>query len=219
MNKIATKPNQMKKSLLLIAYFLFSYILLAQDNPEPSFNLPRTLLKISPFQFALQTFELGIEKFNSNYSKSFNLSGGVRTGSDATDNGIGGNLELAYRKYPAPMKIRSRNNHDSYQGIYYSFFLRGEYFKGDDKYYFGNSSFSTDYTATSNSIAPGFTIGYQRTFWQIIILDAYIGGGVKFSKTEFDPGPPNNNYLYYTIFDPGYSGVIPKIGVKIGIGL
>ena len=191
---------------------------MAQANTEPSFNFPRSILKISPFQFALQTFELGIEKFNPNYSKSFNVTAGVRTGSDQTENGIGGNLELGYRKYPAPMKFRSRDNHDSYQGIYYNLFLRGEYFKGDNNYYFGNNQSQVNYTATNKSIAPGFTIGYQRTFWQIIILDAYIGGGVKFSNTEFDPGQPYNN-MYYSIFDPGYSGVFPKIGVKIGIGL
>ncbi len=206
----------MKKNLLFLACFAFATPLLAQENPEPTFKLPKTLLKFTPLQLFLQTFELGTETFNSTYSKSFNVSAGVRTGSESYDKGLGANLELGYRKYPAPMKFRSRNGRDSYQGIYYSLFVRGEYFKGDySDYYYGGSQ-PTDYSEKVFSVAPGFTIGFQKTLWQIIVLDVYIGGGVKFSDVQSTSSPDYNPY--YSIFDPGYTGIYPKTGVKIGIG-
>ena len=204
----------MKRLLFCILYVSYATTLLAQKDSVQSFKLPRALIKISPLQFFAQTFELGIETFNKDYSKSLNMSAGLRTGSESYDDGSGANLEFGYRKYAAPMKFRTRNNHNSYQGVYYSLFIRGEYFKGTTLDY--NSQ--QEYTEKILSIAPGFTIGFQKTLWQIIVLDIYVGGGIKFTDIE-QTNKPNNTQNYYSIFDPGYSGIYPKTGVKIGIGL
>lgn len=208
----------MKKILLVIACFSVGIAVFAQDDSESGFKLPRTFLKISPLQFVANTLELGIEAFNPTYSKSFNFSFGFRSGSNDYYDGNGASVELAYRKYAAPMKYRVRGNRESYQGIYYSFFVRGEYFKGEDEDYY--SGFPETYMQEIFSIAPGFTIGFQKTLWQIIMLDAYVGGGVKFSDVQYlTTSPPVDYEPYYGILDPGYSGIFPKIGVKIGIGL
>ncbi len=205
----------MKKLLFTLVYLSFVTTLLAQTDSVKYFKLPRTLIKISPLQFFSQTFELGIEAFDHNYSKSLNITAGLRTGSNSYDDGSGANLELGYRKYAAPMKFRSRNNHQSYQGIYYSLFVRGEYFKGKNQDY----NYPVEHSEKILSIAPGFTIGFQKTLWQIIVLDIYVGGGIKFTDIEHTNNPNNNYNNYYSIFDPGYSGIYPKTGVKIGIGL
>lgn len=208
----------MKKLLLAFTYLSFTVGLFAQGDSEPGFKLPRYVIKISPLQFVVNTLELGIETFNPTYSKSFNLGLGLRTGSNFYNDGSGVNLELGYRKYAVPMKYRARGNRESYQGIYYSLFVRGEYFKGEnnDYYYTG---FQDSYTEKTFAIVPGFTIGFQKTLWQVILLDAYVGGGIKFSDVEYLTAPPAGYKPYYDIFDPGYSGIYPKIGVKIGIGL
>lgn len=208
----------MKKLLLVFMYLSVTVLLFAQEDSEPSFKLPRSVIKISPFQFALNTLELGIETFNPTYSKSFNFSLGLRTGSNVYNDGSGVNLELGYRKYAAPMKYRVRGNRESYQGIYYSLFVRGEYFKGEKNDYF-YGGYQDSYKEKTFAIAPGFTIGFQKTLWQVILLDAYVGGGVKFSHVDYLTTPPPGYEPYYDIFDPGYSGIYPKIGVKIGIGL
>jgi hypothetical protein len=206
----------MKKLLVILAYLSISTVLIAQEDSEPGFKLPRTVLKISPFQFIVSTLELGIEAFNPAYSRSFNFSAGFRSGSFDYDEGNGASLELGYRKYAAPMKYRARGNRESYQGVYYSLFVRGEYFKGEDSDYY--YSYPDTYTEKIFSIAPGFTIGFQKTLWQVILLDAYVGGGIKFSDVEYLT--TYDDYVpYYTIYDPGYSGIFPKIGVKIGIAL
>ena len=207
----------MKKILVVFTYLSFTTILFAQEDSEPGFKLPRAVLKISPFHFVVNTLELGVEAFNPSYSRSFNFSVGFRTGSNDYYDGNGASLELGYRKYAAPMKYRARGNRESYQGVYYSLFVRGEYFKGEnnDYYYTG---YPDSYTEKTYAIAPGFTIGFQKTLWQVILLDAYVGGGVKFSDVEYLTTPPDYE-PYYGIFDPGYSGIFPKIGVKIGIGL
>lgn len=165
----------------------------------------------------MRTFELGIENFNSTYSRSFNLSAGLRTGSNDYEKGLGGGLELAYRKYASPMKFRSRNSRESYQGIYYSLFAKGEYFKGEDPYY---SSASDNYSEKISSVRVGFTIGFRKTLWQIIILDIYAGGGYRYSDVQTTGYYNQSSYgPQYDIFDPGYSGIYPKTDVKIGIGL
>ncbi|MBL7856876.1 MAG: hypothetical protein JNM57_04240 [Cyclobacteriaceae bacterium] len=206
----------MKNLILTLTFLSCSLFVLAQDN-DLEFKLPKTFIKLSPLQFALNTLELGIETFNPTYSKSFNLSAGLRSGSIAYDEGAGGSLEISFRKYAAPMKFRQRGNRMSYQGIYYSFFLRGEYFKGENTdYYYGSDP--SKYTEKTLSLTPGFTIGYQKTLWQILLLDVYVGGGVKFTDIEYPDGQPVYE-PYYDVFDPGYSGIYPKIGAKIGIGL
>ncbi len=197
--------------------FLMSCTVLYGQADSASFTLPKTIIKISPLQFAIQTFEIGIEQFNSAYSKSFNVSAGIRTGSNNYENGFGGGIELGFRKYAAPMKFRVRNNRESYQGIYYGFFARGDYFKGEDAYY--NSGSNT--IDKISSIGAGFTIGFQKTIWQIIILDMYVGGAYRYSDIQqsgYYNGQPDYRSTY-DIFDPGYTGIYPKIGLKIGIGL
>lgn len=208
----------MKKLLVTITFLSCVTLLFAQDDSEYGFKLPKVVMKISPFQFVVSTLELGVEAFNSTYSRSFNASVGFRTGSNYYYNdGYGASLELGYRKYVAPMKYRARNNRESYQGVYYSLFVRGEYFKGEsNEYYYGYPDTNTE---KIYSIAPGFTIGFQKTLWQVILLDAYVGGGVKFSDIQYQTEPPPDYEPYYEIFDPGYSGIFPKIGVKIGVGL
>ena len=206
----------MKTIIVALTFTLFTATVSAQDSP--SFKLPRAVIKISPLQFVLQTFELGVETFNKTYSRSFNLSAGVRTGADYYEKGVGAGVEIGYRKYAAPMKFRSRNNRDSYQGIYYGLFVKGEYFKGEDPYYGSNAS--DDYSEKILSVSTGLTIGFQKTLWQILLLDVYVGGGYKFSDIDV------TGYLSQPdwdtdqgIFGPGYTGVYPKMGVKIGIGL
>lgn len=209
----------MKKLLFACLFLSITSMLYAQESTEPGFTLPRVVVKISPLQFAVNTLELGLEVFNPTYSKSFNINLGFRSNSDYYYyDGYGTSTEIAYRKYVAPMKYRERGGRESYQGIYYSLLARGEYFKGEDEYNDYNTGSLNRYNEKIWSITPGFTIGYQKTIWKVILLDAYVGGGVKFTTIQRNISL-SDDYNYYGIFDPGYSGIYPKIGVKIGIGL
>jgi hypothetical protein len=76
--------------------------------------------------------------------------------------------------------------------------------------------YNSDYKQTITSVSPGFTLGLQKTLWRVVFLDVYVGGGIRFS----DITPPTTSQYYDSdITDPGYEGIYPKIGAKIGVGL
>lgn len=196
--------------LLVVSFELWSQ----EIDDENSFIVPRSLIKIAPLQFFSSTLEMGIENFNADRNKSFNIDIGFRSGSADFRRGKGISTEIAYRKYASGLKMHTRKDRRFYQGIYYSVFVKAIYFKGEERYSFSTIDPVYDDQEIWN-VGPGFTLGLQKTLWQIIYLDVFIGGGIKFS-TYSDGGDP---YFEPTITDPGYEGIYPKIGAKIGIGL
>jgi hypothetical protein len=77
-----------------------------------------------------------------------------------------------------------------------------------------------EYTERVTNGGFGFTIGYQKTLWQVVFMEAFIGGGVQFSGRSVSGDRPDDSFYYYTgITDPGYKGIMPKIGLHLGIGL
>jgi hypothetical protein len=209
---------------LLFAIFLSTPLLsIAQEEIKPAFTLPRSVIKLAPLQFFSNTLELGLESFNKDFSRSFDGSIGFRSGASDFEDGRGLALELGYRKYVSPMKLRVRKDRQFYQGIYYNVAVKGSYFSGTyrDYYYYDpntGSSYTQDYDQKVKAISPSFTLGLQKTLWQIILLDVYVGGGIRFS--DVDSELPDPNYYYGDgIFGPAYDGIYPKIGAKIGVGL
>jgi hypothetical protein len=78
-----------------------------------------------------------------------------------------------------------------------------------------------DYHESVGNWGFGFTLGYQRTLWEVVFLEAFVGGGIQFSdRISSGQLPPDGLiYQYDGITDPGYKGILPKIGLMIGIGL
>jgi hypothetical protein len=208
------------RQLICIACLAFAFHCGAQEITEPTFALPRNLIKLSPLQLFTNTLEIGVESFNSSFSKSFQASVGFRSGGLEYNKSKGVSLELAYRKYVLPMKFNTRKHRGFYQGIYYSVFVQGAYFKGTEHYGYypnpGTGVTTGDFEQTIRSISPGFTLGLQKTLWKVVFLDVYVGGGLRFSDID---APNVSQYVDYTITDPGYEGIYPKIGAKIGVGL
>jgi hypothetical protein len=187
----------------------------AQTTQETK-PVPGALIKIAPFQFFSHTLELSIEALNADYTKAFQLSAGFRSGQGDVIEGKGITGTIAYRKYVRPLSMPSKKNPDAVQGIYYSLLLRGEYFKGEEEYY-GFSQFERT-KETIYNLSPGFTIGLQRTIFEVLFLDVYIGGAIKFAAIDYEGTPPYEQ-VDYDIFHPGYEGIYPVLGVKIGVGL
>ena len=202
----------MRKYILPLFLFI-TFQSWSQQTDEEKFVVPNALIKISPLQFFSSTLEMGIESFNAARNKSFNIDLGFRSGSADYRKGTGISGEIAYRKYASGLKMHTRKDRRFYQGIYYSVFVKVIYFHGEERY-----SYTIDPVDEDQEIwngGPGFTLGLQKTLWQIIYLDVFIGGGIKFSNYSNDGDP----YFEPTITDPGYEGIYPKIGAKIGIGL
>ncbi len=203
-------------------YLLFVFLLgigsaaIAQDTstssdlPGPT---PHQIIKISPFQFFAQTFEMSLESINQNYTKAFQISAGYRSGQVDFSDGRGATVTLAYRNYARPLNAPVKNHPEVTQGIYYSIYVKGDSFKGTETY-FGQPSSETKIL----SFSPGFTLGVQRTLFEVLFLDIYVGGGIKFpSITYSQANHPDQSH--YDIMSPGYSGIYPAIGIKVGIRL
>lgn len=230
---MTTNPIPLAAALLTSLLISGAY---AQDAESPEAAEPpsRTVFKLSPQHFTVSSLKAGIERFNPHYSGSFSImiTGRLEKEKDPFDNtgynGLG--AELQFRKYISPMKARtSKAGNHFHQGVYGALYLQGGFF---------NSSYSDSYDSYDpNTGAPtqiwyqyeqnisngglGFTIGYQKTVWQVVFLEAFIGGGIQFAGEEvtgYKPSP----VMFDTsggITDPAYEGIMPKIGVNIGIGL
>src|SRR5688572_17580349 len=71
----------------------------AQETSPPDLKLPRTIFKVSPFQRAYDTYEVGLEVFNKVRSRSVQVSPGYRSHSTTYTTNKGISLELAHRGY------------------------------------------------------------------------------------------------------------------------
>ncbi len=71
------------------------------------------------------------------------------------------------------------------------------------------------------SAFPGVQLGVARTFWDILYIEGYIGGGVRYafyedSNPNFQQDDPYYSN-YYDVSDAEYRGVAPNIGMKVGV--
>jgi len=226
------------KILLSISLLLHSLVAVCQT--EEPLTTPRALFKVAPQNFIENTLKVGVEVFNKKRSKSISLYlyGRLESNSeiqpyyygDKYYKGLGS--ELQYRKYISPIKSYTTRKGKNYlQGIYVSGYLQGASFVNDGEFIYysfdQNTGQQTKTFITINesvgNIGTGFTLGVHRTLWNVLFIDAYIGGGVQWSDIVRSPTPPstllNNYYGYYSITDPGYQGIMPKFGLQLGISL
>jgi hypothetical protein len=207
-----------KHVLLLI--MVFSVFAANAQSEEKDLVLPKAVFKISPLHFFTSTLQFGTEVFNSRRSRSFNLDIGIRSNSNFYDDVRGITTEIGYRKYVKPMTLKQRKSRQFYQGIYYTFFVQGGYFTGDTDYYSPSSMPSNERDkVTIRSISPGFYMGLQKTLWEVVLMDIYVGGGIRIAEEEHSQAIPNKFYGDDGIVDPGFEGIYPRIGIKFGIGL
>lgn len=203
------------------------------DAQEPE-TISRTIFKLSPQHFTENSLKGGVEHFNKKHSASLIvlITGRMEKNEysihgDGYD-GLAGELQL--RRYISPMKaIVAKNNKVYHQGIYGAVYVQGGSYSGDfrrDYFFYDPNTGSTvtevqyDYEDHVGNWGGGFTIGYQRTFWQVIFVEAFVGGGLQFSDRILTGKLPSTpDYSHYGIADPYYRGILPKIGLNIGIGL
>lgn len=207
---------------------------LAPAFAQDTLTVSRTIFKLSPQHFIDHSLKVGVERFNKTHSGSiaFFMTGRIQNEENWSDldghNGIAG--ELQFRKYVSPMKMRlSKRNNLIHQGIYGAAYLQGGSFSGDfrgvNSTYDPNTGQHTDhieyaYDERIINYGFGFTMGYQKSLWQVIFLEAFIGGGIQFANETVSGTEPEHDFFKYTgIGAPGYKGILPKIGVHIGIGL
>ena len=204
-------------------------------SSQGSEALSRTVFKMSPQHFIQSDLKAGVERFNKSHSGSFALFVTARLANDqeiSSDrqayDGLAGELQI--RKYISPMKSHmSKKGNVFHQGVYGAAYVQGGSFSGKFKrdyqtYDPTSGAYITqklyDYSESIGNWGLGFTIGYQKTIWQAVFFEAFIGGGVQFSDPiamGLEPEDSVNEFVGIT--HPMYKGILPKIGLNIGIGL
>ena len=218
----------MKSKITLFTVLVLALTLsvaFGQDSVHQT--IPNSIVKFLPIELAYSTFMIELEDFNKQGAKSTSFGIGA-TYSERTDyedekvSGIKG--ELIHRIYISPFSQRTSKKGRNYMlGIYGGLFVRGGYEKIESEFYFGNGATSTtDQTNTREGtwIFPGAMIGVARTYWDKLLVDLYVGAGVR--AVNVDDSNPNFDdfYGYYYHVSPlDYGGVAPNIGIKIGLWL
>jgi hypothetical protein len=226
------------KTILPSLFLLLSFSAAGQANEITT--IPRALFKVAPQNFIENTLKIGVEFFNKERTRSYNvyLYGRLESNNDSQPyyygdkyyKGLGS--ELQYRKYISPLNSYTTRKGKNYlQGIYVSGYLQGASYsnEGDFVYYSFDQNTGQQirsYVKVNESVGnvgTGFTIGVHRTLWSVLFIDVYIGGGVQWSDIVRTGTPAttllNDYYGYYSITDPGYQGIMPKFGLQLGIAL
>lgn len=231
MHVVPMKQCMMKTILISTAIVLASALpVYAQEAPPPA----RSIFKLSPQHFFDNSLKVGVERFNQEYSGSFAifLTGMIDNdqysgyGFDEGYDGIA--LEFQLRKYISAMKPTvSKHGRSFHQGVYGAAYAQGGYYEGasqGETYQYDPMTGNTtpvyyNYVHRITNGGFGFTIGYQKTLWEVVFLEAFIGGGIQFSGSEVSGIKVDDYFSDEGIIDPAYRGILPKIGLNIGIGL
>ncbi|MEZ4972029.1 MAG: hypothetical protein R2820_01895 [Cyclobacteriaceae bacterium] len=222
----------MKLQIIFISALL---PVLAGAQVDPQIRLKNNVFKIAPQQFRVKSLKIGLEHINSHHTRSYSVYAIVRKEKNnqlefpVGYDGLGG--EFSYKIYLKPIgEYSTRKGKSFIQGIYVSGFVQGHSFSGDEHYRYVDFNTNTNQPIVTNyeiheSVAnwgTGFTIGIQQVFWQILTVDAFVGGGIQWSDViRTGNEPPQNLYVSpsYSRDDPRFNGILPKVGVQLGVML
>ena len=79
--------------------------------------------------------------------------------------------------------------------------------------YINNTSVENEVTQKLDILSTGLILGYKLTLFKVLAVDVHIGGGMRMSHYENEKGL--TKYKRWRNID--YSGVMPSIGINIGI--
>jgi hypothetical protein len=202
------------KRITLILILLSSLGLIAQDKAK------QYMFKMSPQHLSLNMLKVGVERLNNSQTKSFSLylfgAANHRSQGYISFPYSGGGAEIQGRKYLNTFSIKTNSKGQSFsQSVYLAGFAQVGVFRWTNTY-----TDQTSHQYFDKNIALGFTIGLQRTFWEVLVIDVFAGGGFQKGWSEASLATPirwtfNNDRFC----GPGYTGILPKVGLQIGVAL
>ena len=185
------------------------------------------VIKLSPLHFFDRSIQVNGELFKKNFKTSLLLgfTGTYRSDKEVIDKG--GSLEIQFRHYPRTFRADTNN---WYRNSAAGFYVGLSASVGVNAYTvltqsYVSSTQTLEYSTTANSqwVTPSVLIGYQLIVWESMYLDFYVGGGIKLNNVEKStniPGADPDDQLNNTsLFSRYYTGVLPKLGFTLGIGL
>lgn len=193
------------KKLIIVAILICSGFI-SKAQTMPSANAPdfSNVLKMSGSLFTRNTFQMGYEKF-FNPTTSFYLMAGINFKDSDYERDWGVRTEAQMRFH-----VYTVINPSSSHRLYFSPYLMNHYLTLErrDYSYSGSAIWKSD---TFDALSGGMLFGWSYTFANRINMDIYTGGGLR--KTfNYEQSDGYND----SVFDYGYSGIVPRLGVDIG---
>ncbi len=210
------------KNTITLFIMCFAFITNAQSDHFKYTNA----LKLSIFEFARDEIQLSYERFlGENRTKSLIITPSLIYKSQNDETKTGFQLMSQYRFYVSQVRSDERN---TFLGMYNIGFYAGPYAQGliyseDYLYSYWNNTggqyMESIFTKDIKSVEGGVIIGLQFDITSRILMDFFVGGGIRYSKVDdtFDISSPDIYRETYNIFDQEYNGVKPKIGFQVGI--
>jgi len=211
----------MKKFLTVIFSLTSFFSLLSQESQFKYDNA----IKLNPPRFAASEFQLLYEHYFNDRKSSITLAPSFILEDNNDQSKEGWQIMAQYRFYLTHFNKSQKNtflgmeNYGFYTGLYglhldySSNYLRGYYDP------ITSQMITEEYHKDVSSQEGGAIIGIQIDITKRILLDFYVGGGVRYTTIDDsieDSGYPNEWYDTYNVFDPEYKGVKPTFGLLIG---
>lgn len=211
----------MKKILLIVA-IVFPALLFGQSDHFSQKNA----IKISPVEFGKAEFQIAYERYFGDRSSSFTISPSFILKENNFESIEGFQIGGQYRVFLTHLRSDSKSVFLGFHniGLYTGLYAQYQDYKNDYKFTWWdmmtNVEQNRDFTKKVSAIEGGAIIGVQIDITKRILLDFYVGGGIRYTDfTDSKDGVVEENYYYeeYGVFDPEYKGVKPRIGFQLGV--
>jgi hypothetical protein len=229
----------MRKTTILISFLLLSLSSIAGNNWSPTKKInfedlrKPIVLKLSPFHFFDRQLSLTGEFFNKKYTRSTAVTLNLIYADNSKIYDFGTSINIERRFYPRGFNPDTSNwIRNMASGFYFGFGVQAGYNEFNDREFYRSyydpmtgqySSLPNDVTITSQWVVPAVSIGYQIILWEALYIDAFVGGGIKFNETSKSSPRANVDFSRYydspDILSRYYKGIIPRVGVTLGMGL
>jgi len=211
------------KLTLSVVILLMSTQVGSSQNMEFGYN---SAIKFSPASFRNSEFRVLYEKYFVNRKSSITFAPSFVLRDNAHEKKIGYQMMAQYRFYLTHFNKEERGNnflgmenYGFYSGLYglfldyHSDYNRDYYEPEQDAY------LRKEFEKNIYAIEGGVLLGVQVDITKRILVDLYVGGGVRYTQVDdtFDEYRNEDGwYDTYSIFDPEYKGVKPVGGFLLG---
>jgi hypothetical protein len=219
----------MKTNLVIALFvtFFMSYTSFSankglEDVSENTFER-KNFFYVSPFQLAAGHLQFGYERDfgEQNNSLMFNAGVWLLESNDRSREGVSLEFQYRWNMYHVHTNENATNSYKLYFGPFAQFHYNEivEYYYDYVYEPWGGSDYDIREDADSKreiirSYGGGVVIGNRFLFFDRLTIDFMIGGGLKYSDID---AKKIDYYSNYNIFNPRYTGVIPKTKLQIGI--
>ena len=212
-----------KVILMFLSIFLVLGFTHAQESNDHFSK--KNAIKINPVAFGNANFQMTYERFLGERTSSIMIAPSVTLLESNEESKSGWEVMGQYRFYLTHLRKDKQemflnvHNYGFYTGVYGLYsnykedFIRGYWDEQNNLYV------NEEYNKVVNAFEGGALIGIQIDVTKRILVDFYIGGGIRqaeISDTYLESITTPEYYDSYGIFDQEYKGVKPKIGLLIG---